>query len=122
MQITITLDTDNLTPGQQVALGSLVGVAEGTVVPDSQDAPKAAPAAKKAAAKAPAKDPEPAADEPDTDEDASTPTLEDAVALATKMVSNGEAKKVKSALSDVGAKKVSEIPEGKVSEFVAALS
>lgn len=122
MQITITLDTDNLTPGQQVALGSLVGAAEGTTV--ETPAPKAAPApaAKKTAAKAPAKDPEPTPEPAeDTDEDAS-PTLEDAVALATKMVSNGEAKKVKAALTDVGAKKVSEIPEGKVSEFVAALS
>jgi hypothetical protein len=115
MQITLTFDTDNLTPGQQVALGSLVGIAEGSAVETPAPA-KATPAKKAAAKPEPTPDPEPAEDE------ASEATLEDAVALATKMVSNGEAKKVKAALSDVGAKKVSEIPADKVGDFVAALS
>lgn len=79
-------------------------------------ATKPAPA-KKAPAKPAPKDDAPA-DEPSTD----GPTLEDAVATATKMVSNGESAKVKTALAAVGAKRVSEVSEDKVAEFLDALN
>lgn len=118
MQITITLDTDNLSTDQVSALGTLVGTGSGeTPAPVAKATP--APAAKKAAAPKAEATPEPEAEE-ETSTDG--PTKEDAVALATKLVSNGEAAKVKAALGEVGAKKVSEIPEEKVAEFVAALS
>lgn len=87
---------------------------------------KAAPKAKlekAATAPAPAVEaaPEPeAAPEEAADEDSAT--LADAVAIATKLVSSGEAAKVKAALSDLGAKRVSELSGSKIASFVSALS
>lgn len=79
----------------------------------------AKPAAKKAAApKQP--DPEPAAEEDLVGGEA--PTMADAVALATKLVSAGQSAKVKEALADAGAKRVSELSEEAIPGFVAALS
>jgi hypothetical protein len=83
-------------------------------------APTAKPAAKKAAAAKPAPEPEPEADEDLVGGDA--PTMADAVALATKLVSAGDAAKVKAALADAGAKRVSELPDDAIAGFVAALS
>lgn len=57
----------------------------------------------------------------DDAEAADEPTLEDAQALARKFVAAGEAAKVKKALTKVGAKKVSEIPEDKIADFMADL-
>lgn len=98
-------------------------LAGGTVAPAAAPA-KAAPA--KTQGKAPAKptpEPETAVEpEPEADEAPAGATLEEAVALATKMVSNGEAAKVKKALGTVGAKKVSEVSADKVDEFISALS
>lgn len=89
----------------------------------AEEKPK--PAAKAKATKKPEPEPEPEPEEEEAPEEEadeeSENTLEDAVALATKMVSNGEAAKVKSALGKVGAKKVSEIPEDKVDEFIGLL-
>lgn len=118
----ITIDTANLTDLDKQVLALLSG---GASVPTPAPAAKAAPAAKKAAApkaepkaEEPAEEPEEAADEAAGDDEV---TLEDAKTLATKMVANGEAAKVKAALATVGAKKVSEVAEDKVAEFVAAL-
>lgn len=138
MQITITLDTNELTEADKATLRSLAGDAGATtvVVNNGGEKPeKAAPAAKssstakstKKAEKAPEPEPEEAeeADEPDTDDsdDAGDgPTMKEAVELATKLVSSGEAKKVKAALNAVGAKRVSELPEDKIGEFVDSLS
>lgn len=72
-----------------------------------------APAAKKAKAA-------PAAEEP-AEEEATGPTLEDAVAKATELVGEGEAAKVKGALAQFGVKRVSELEESQVAEFLAAL-
>lgn len=77
---------------------------------------KAAPAPEKAAPKAE----EPEEEEAAADEDAVT--LDDAVAIATKLVSSGEAAKVKAALSELGAKRVSELSGDKIAKFVTALS
>lgn len=49
------------------------------------------------------------------------PTMAEAVAAATKLVSEGEAAKVKAALADVGAKRVSEMEVGDIPAFLAAL-
>jgi hypothetical protein len=48
--------------------------------------------------------------------------MADAVALATKLVSAGESAKVKQALADAGAKRVSELSDDAIAGFVAALS
>jgi hypothetical protein len=67
---------------------------------------------KPAAAKAEAKVEDPAAD---------GPTLEDAVAAATALVSKGKAPHVKAALESVGAKRVSELSSDSIADFLAAL-
>jgi hypothetical protein len=105
----ITFDTNNLSGLDKQVLGVLAGGVS-------------APAAKPTGATKPSTGAKTVKPEPEPDNDSDGATLEQAVALATKMVSNGEAAKVKAALTEVGAKKVSEIPEDKVDEFIAALS
>jgi len=120
MHISINTE-DGLTDTDKAVLRALLG--EETAAPAKAAAP--APAKKAAAPKATKAKAEPEPDEDEVADDAaedSGTSLEDAVKLATKMVSNGEAAKVKAALGEVGAKKVSEIPEDKVDEFIAALS
>jgi hypothetical protein len=80
----------------------------------------AAPAKKAAAAPAEAEEP---GEAPATNggEEGEGPTLADAVARATDMVSNGQAAQVKAALTTVGAKRVSELEEDKIADFLAAL-
>lgn len=126
MQIIIT-ETNELTELDLRVLRALVGgEAVSTPVSSTKAAstpePKATPA--KAAPKAEKKaEPEPEDDEPETGEDdAPEVTLKDAVALATKLVSNGKAAAVKQALSDLGAKRVSELKESDVPAFISALS
>lgn len=80
------------------------------------DASPAAKPAKKAAAAKP---------EPTAEEDllgGGEPTMADAVALATKLVSEGQADQVKEALGKVGAKRVSELTEDNIATFVNSLS
>lgn len=48
--------------------------------------------------------------------------MEAAVVAATELVSNGETEKVKTALAMVGSVRVSEIPDGDVPAFLAALA
>lgn len=83
-------------------------------------APPAKPAAAKKAAPAAKSAPEPEPEEDLVGGDA--PTMADAVALATKLVSAGQSAKVKEALADAGAKRVSELSEEAIPAFVAALS
>jgi hypothetical protein len=127
MQITINT-AEPLSDVDVAVLRTLLGENAETPV-SAPVAAKAAPAAKKAAPKAekaapePEPEDEPEADEPEEDlvgDDG--PTMEDAVALATKLVSSGQAAKVKAALGEVGAKKVSEIKAGDIATFVNALS
>ena len=119
----ITIDTSNLTDIDRAVLAVLLGDAPVAA------APKPAPAAKAAAPKpAPAKkaepEPEPEAEgeavEPEA-EDEPEVTMEDATKAATKLVSSGDAAKVKAALTKVGAKRVSEIDEANLAKFVALL-
>ena len=85
----------------------------------SEEPVKPAPLKKTPKAEEPQEAEEQAADEAEA---ADEPTLEDAQALARKFVAAGEAAKVKKALTKVGAKKVSEIPEDKIADFMADLS
>lgn len=115
MHISINTD-EGLSDVDKAILRALLGE-------ETTPAPAKPATAKKAAASKPKAKPEPETDEDEgEDETEGGASKEDAVALATKMVSNGEAAKVKAALVEVGAKKVSEIPEDKVDEFIAALS
>lgn len=123
-----------LTEQDRALLKALLGEETGSTPVSAPAAAAPAKAAKKAAPKAekaaPAPEPEPedepeADAEPEADEDLvgdDGPTMEDAVALATKLVSSGQAAKVKAALGEVGAKKVSEIKAGDIATFVNALS
>jgi hypothetical protein len=125
MQITISFDPATLTDEDKAVLASLAG---GVTAPTAE---KAAPAAAPAAKAAPKAKAAPRAEEPveeaeevveDDAPDADGATMEDAVALATKLVSSGQAAKVKAALAEAGAKRVSELGEDKIADFIASLS
>lgn len=129
MQITINT-TEPLSDVDVAVLRTLLGESGAETPAPAPKAAAPAPAAKKAAPKAEKAAPEPEPEveeepEAEADEDLvgdDSPTMEDAVALATKLVSSGQAAKVKAALSEVGAKKVSEIKAGDIATFVNALS
>lgn len=57
----------------------------------------------------------------DTESGEDAPTLEDAVAAATPLISAGKAKDVKEALTAAGVKKVKELPADKIAGFIADL-
>lgn len=130
----ITIDTNNLSELDINMLAFLAGVeatepdATGDEVSadEPEETPAPAPAkkapAKKAATKA-APAPEPEEDllggEPEPAGDG--PTMSDAVAAATKLVSSGESAKVKAALESVGVARVSGLDESQVADFLAAL-
>lgn len=93
--------------------------------PAKKAAPKAEPKPEPAEAPSPAPEPEAQAEAtPEPEEDllgAEAPTMADAVAAATKLVSSGGAAKVKEALGTVGAKRVSEVPADQIAAFLDAL-
>lgn len=68
----------------------------------------------------PVSEPEPEA--PSEPAAAGSPTMEDAVALATQLVSNGRAADVKAALASFDTKRVSELKDDAIPQFVALLS
>jgi hypothetical protein len=105
----IIIDTSNLSELDINMLAFLAGQGEEDA-PEADEEPEAKP---KKAKKA---DPEP---EPEENDEA--PTMSDAVAVATQLVSSGEAAKVKAALAEVGAKRVSEMKEEDIPSFLAAL-
>lgn len=109
----ITIDTNNLSELDINMLAFLAGA------PEAEDAEeKAAPVEKPSAKKEPEAKKE--AEEDLVGGDA--PTMADAVAAATVLVSEGGAAKVKQALAVVNAKRVSEIDEEYIPAFLAALS
>lgn len=123
----ITIDTNNLSELDIAMLGFLAGnTEEAEEVKETEevakpDTAKADAAKAKAAAK---KEAEEAAKAAAAEEDlvgGDGPTMSDAVAAATKLVSEGGAAQVKAALAVVGAKRVSEMDEAKIPEFLAAL-
>ncbi len=81
--------------------------------PVTPAAAEAAPTWVPTPAPTPAPAPEPEADDA---------TMEDAVQLATKLVSEGKAAQVKEALRGVGAKRVSELKGDAIATFIASLS
>lgn len=124
----ITFDTNNLSELDRNVLALVIGQPVDAPAPKAESA---APAPKKATtAKATPKaekaveEPEEAveADSDDEPETSNGATMEDAVALATSLVSGGKAAQVKSALAECGAKRVSELAEDKIPAFIAALS
>lgn len=121
----ITIDTNNLSEMDIAMLGFLAeqGEPTGDTEPEPEapaPTPAKAPAKKAAPAKAaPAKPaPEPVEDLLGGD----GPTMADAVAAATQLVSTGNQQKVKDALAAVGAKRVSEIAEDQIALFLETLN
>lgn len=127
----ISFNTEDLTDLDRQVLAVLAGDAAPASDAPAQEATKAekpAPAAKKAApapkAAKPAPEPETEEETPEEEpeETGDAPTKEQAIEMATKLVAGGEAAKVKAALTEVGAKKVSELTDDNVAEFIAKIS
>jgi hypothetical protein len=121
--VQITIDTNNLSELDVAMLAFLAGqeTTEAPEEPDADEAPAAPAPAKAAAKKAPKAAAAPVEPEDEDLLGGTAPTMADAVARATVLVSEGGAAKVKEALAAVGAKRVSEMDEDKVPEFLALL-
>jgi hypothetical protein len=119
----ITIETNELSEfDKTILLAVLGGDAPAAAAPVAKKA--AAAPAKKAAAAKPEPTPEPEAEAPaeEASSDDAEPTLEDAVALATKLVQGGKSAEVKAALGEVGAKRVSEVGEDKIADLMGLLN
>lgn len=117
----IIIDTASLSELDIAMLAFLAG--QEPAEEPAEEAPTPEPA-KKAPKKAAPKKAEPEPEPEPEDEDlvgGEAPTMSDAVAAATKLVSSGKAAEVKAALATVNAKRVSEIQEGDIAAFLAAL-
>lgn len=122
----ITIDTDNLS---ELDINMLAFLAENGEVAASEPAPAAAEPPKAQPKKAepkkaePKPEPEAAPEEPEEDLlGGEAPTMSDAVAAATALVSSGNAAKVKEALAKVGdVKRVSELKDDQIQKFLTAL-
>lgn len=115
-EVQITIDTNNLSELDIAMLAFLAGNTEEETEAEEPEAPAPAAAKKQ---KAPKPEPETSEDEDLVGGDG--PTMADAVAAATTLVSEGGAAKVKAALATVGAKRVSEMDEKDIPTFLAAL-
>jgi hypothetical protein len=60
-------------------------------------------------------------EEPEEEEAAEGPTMQDAIDKATELVGEGRAAEVKGALANFGVKRVGELDESQVAEFLEAL-
>lgn len=128
----ITIDTNvELSTLDLALIGTLIGNGPvATPLPESTPTKAEAKApAKKATPAKPAPEPEPEtveADEEDllggTEPEADAPTMADAVAAATKLVSSQKGSVVKAALTDLGVKRVSELKDDQIAAFLAALA
>jgi len=121
-EVQITIDTNNLSELDIAMLAFLAGNTEAEEevagTPADEETAEPEPEKPKAAAKkAAAKKAEPEEDLVGGD----GPTMSDAVAAATQLVSEGGAARVKAALAVVGAKRVSEMDESDIPAFLAAL-
>lgn len=83
--------------------------------------PKEELEAAKSEPEAPAEEPEPEAAEDDSGSAEEDPMAK-AVELATELVSSGKAAEVKAALTDLGVKRVSELDDDNVGDFIEAIS
>ena len=113
----ITIDTNNMSELDRAMLGYLAAQDVEEVEPEPVKPAKAA-ATKKAAAPKAGPEPEPETEEEDL---LGGPSLSDAIAAATNMVSDGKANQVKAALAEVGAKRVSDLKAEDVATFLTAL-
>jgi len=138
----ITVDTNNLSDLDRQLLATVLGEqgvvtakAEPVEAPAEEEKapPKKRAARKTAAAKPdPEPEPEPEDDEPAAEENEDDPedllggsepvTMQDAVKVASDLVSKGKSADVKKALNGFGVKRVSELDEGDLAAFVAQLS
>ena len=92
--------------------------------PEAEEAPKPRRRRSRAAAK-PEPEPEPEVEAEDDEDDdllGAGPTMEDAVALATKLIDDDRAADVKAALASVGVKKVGELRGDDIAAFIEELS
>ena len=89
--------------------------------PEAEEAPKPRRRRSRAAAK-PEPEPEPEVEAEDDDLLGGGPTMEDAVALATKLIDDDRAADVKAALASVGVKKVGELKGAGIAAFIEELS
>ena len=113
----ITIDTNNLSEMDIAMLGFLAGQPE----PETSEPEIVVPVVEKPKPKAKPVKPEPEPEPEDLVGD-DAPTMADAVAAATVLVSSGGAAKVKEALAAVGSKRVSEMKVEDIPAFLAALS
>lgn len=123
----IQIDTDHLGSKDLSVLEAVVTALKGgdngfTVV--KQGTPASAPkTAKPEPTPEPTPEPEPEpTPEPDLIGGGETYTMKDAVDLATKIVSQGEASRVREVLDGLGVKKVSELKGDQITTFVDTLS
>ena len=93
--------------------------------PEAEEAPKPRRRRSRAAAK-PEPEPEPEVEAEDDEDDdllgGGGPTMEDAVALATKLIDDDRAADVKAALASIGVKKVGELKGAGIAAFIEELS
>jgi hypothetical protein len=130
----IQIDTNDLSDQDRKILALLAGNLE-TVSESARKASTPAPQAKAKAAKAPKVEPKKSKAEPEEPEEPEeseeseesdeseeseddAPTVDDAIALATEMVSNGKAKRVKAVLSELGVDRVSKLKGEQVAAFI----
>lgn len=114
----IIIDTTNdLSSLDLDVLRALTGQSSPAISAPKAEEPKKAEA--KTAKAAPKAAPDP---EPEEDVTPDEVSLDDAIALATRLVSNGEAPRVKEALTSLGMKRVGELKGDQIATFVAALS
>lgn len=136
IKIHIELEFDGQPDGREAAILAALGgstpkpsaVSQPEPVPAEEAPKKRGPGRPRKEETAPKPEPEPEPEvvqdegpkpEPEAED---THDLKEAVKLATKLVSEGRAKDVKTALGEVGAKKVSELSGDQISDFIKALS
>jgi hypothetical protein len=126
MKIDLHLDTND--PADAKLIDQLFGRATAQTTPTTQATPASAPEVPKPPKKAAAAPKPPLAAVPDPEPEPEVETTaeggytqQDAVRIATDLVSAGNSAKVKDALAAVGAKRVSEVGEDQLPEFIDAL-
>jgi hypothetical protein len=127
MQLHLTVDTDNpedLVKIAQALLGAETAVAVAKTTAAAKEVKEVTKAASPAPKAAAAKKEEPRAEKPAPEAEEEDPyTLDKAVAAATKLIGDGKTDEVRSALKELGVKRVSDLAgvEGGVKTFLETL-
>lgn len=118
----IEFNTDDLSDLDRAVLALVANQGETvkSVVALEAEAPKPAPKPTAKPKPAPKPAPEPEPDEDGDDEGAAEYSLDDAVQVATKLVSKGKSSDVKAALTKLGVRRVSELKGGQIGEFIGS--